>query len=380
MKWSVILLRIMCVAGLALGCQSSSENKTGTKHWEKATLVEELRIGDIDGANEYLFGRVAYVAVDREGRIYVADSQQRVVRRYDANGIFDRDIGREGEGPGEYRRLLGLCCLPNGAVAVLAVPHRIILYSADGGYLRDFRVESSVHAPRMLEYDSQSNIYVRATHGTPPIEGESEFVLLKYSSNGELLDRIRLPAKSNSHEPFTLIFPEGPLSNFEVATCSALSRLGQLVVGRNDDYAIAINSELTIKRVVERARVNPSEKSEWEAWAKFFANGGSTYTIPDVKPYYRAIYVADDGRILVHRYVAAERRDVPGRQPGDERPILHWREQTTFDVFETSGEFVGTVVVPDGVQIHAWLGESVWGVQVGDDGYQVLRWRIESQS
>ncbi len=364
---------------MTLGCQSHPEDKTATNLWGKAVLVEELRIGDLDGANEYLFGRVGHVTVDHEGSIYVADSQLKVVRRYDTNGVFDRNIGREGEGPGEYRSLLGIRCLPNGTVAVLTAPHRIVLYSADGGYLRDFRGESALYAPRMLECDTENNIYIKATHGNPPIDGEWEFVLLKYTSDGELLDRILLPAAAASHQPFTLMFPEGAFSNFEVVTCSAWSPFGYLVVGRNDDYVITVNSDAVIERSVERAVLTPGEKSDWEAWAQFFGKGGTAYTIPDVKPYYRAIYVADDGRILVHRYVEAERRDVPEREPGDERPVIHWREPATFDVFETNGEFVGTVTVPGGAQIHAWSGRYVWGVHVGDDGCQVLRWRIDPQ-
>jgi hypothetical protein len=345
--------------------------------WGKAALVEELRIGELDGDDNYLFGRVAGLAVDGDGGMYVVDSQLKLVRKYDANGVFERNIGREGEGPGEYRRILGIRCLPNGTVALLTVPHRIILYSKDGSYLRDFRVESGLQTSRMLEYDLDNHVYIKATAGNPPAGDEWEFVLLKYTSNGELLERVRLPSEARSHEAFTLIFPEGALSSFPIATCSAWSPFGYLVVGRNDEYVIEVDGQAVIDRTVDRAKMDPREKNEWNDWAQYMGQRGTTYKIPDIKPYYRSVVVADDGRIWVHRYVNAEQWDAPGREPGDERPILRWREPTTFDVFDDGGKFIGTVVVPEEARLEALSGRHVWGVQVGDDGYQVVRWRVE---
>jgi hypothetical protein len=53
------------------------------------------------------FSIVGGVAVDRGGRMYVLDSYAYRVRVYDRNGTFIRDIGRRGEGPGEFRRPRG---------------------------------------------------------------------------------------------------------------------------------------------------------------------------------------------------------------------------------------------------------------------------------
>ena len=43
------------------------------------------------------------MAVDGSGRVYVADQSPVVIKQYDSTGAFIRTIGREGEGPGEFR-------------------------------------------------------------------------------------------------------------------------------------------------------------------------------------------------------------------------------------------------------------------------------------
>jgi hypothetical protein len=71
-------------------------------------LVEELRIGVLDGPEEYQFFRIAGVAVDPNGRIFVADAGGHTVRIYDRDGTFVRGFGRPGQGPGEFTRAAGL--------------------------------------------------------------------------------------------------------------------------------------------------------------------------------------------------------------------------------------------------------------------------------
>jgi hypothetical protein len=66
-------------------------------------LVEELRIGSSSDPG-IGFSRIGNVTVDREGRLYVFESQDAQIRVYDATGRPVRRIGRRGEGPGEFRQ------------------------------------------------------------------------------------------------------------------------------------------------------------------------------------------------------------------------------------------------------------------------------------
>src|SRR5688500_432958 len=108
---------------------------------ESLRLIEEVRIGKLDGADEYLFGRIDGVAVGRQGTIYVADGQVPIIRSYDAQGRFLRNIGRQGQGPGEYANIGGIRTLRDGRLAVWDNRNgRITLYTSAGDFADSYRV------------------------------------------------------------------------------------------------------------------------------------------------------------------------------------------------------------------------------------------------
>ena len=72
----------------------------GPDEWR---LVEELRLGRVDGTGPEVFGDVHDVAVDGKGRIYVMDAGSKEVRVFGRRGRHLRNIARDGEGPGEFR-------------------------------------------------------------------------------------------------------------------------------------------------------------------------------------------------------------------------------------------------------------------------------------
>src|SRR5688572_27021186 len=102
-----------------------------------ATLVPEVRIGMVDGPPEYLFGGPSRILALRSGSIAVidwaGDLGDPIVRRYDAQGKFLGNLGRVGEGPGEYRGPTGLAEMPDGRI-VLSDPRlrRVTLYAPTG--------------------------------------------------------------------------------------------------------------------------------------------------------------------------------------------------------------------------------------------------------
>lgn len=66
-------------------------------------LIEELRLGRIDGSGPDVFANIDDLAVDAQGRIYVADVGWKDVRLFDRGGRFVRRLAPEGDGPGERR-------------------------------------------------------------------------------------------------------------------------------------------------------------------------------------------------------------------------------------------------------------------------------------
>lgn len=68
-------------------------------------FTENLTIGVKDGDENYMFGNKIFVNADASGNIYVADQDKRIVRKYDAQGIYLQSIGRPGQGPGEFQNI-----------------------------------------------------------------------------------------------------------------------------------------------------------------------------------------------------------------------------------------------------------------------------------
>jgi hypothetical protein len=81
-----------------------------------AVLREDLRIGSLDGpAALDLFGTIA---VDRAGRMWIAQPRDGRIRVFAADGSHVFDVGRQGEGPGEFGRI-GKLYYREGAVHAL---------------------------------------------------------------------------------------------------------------------------------------------------------------------------------------------------------------------------------------------------------------------
>ncbi len=109
-----------------------------TKGPETIELKELWRVGGYDD-EDVLFGVITDVIADRDGNFYLLDSQLNEVQVYSSGGEYLRTIGREGEGPGEFRGATNLLLLPSGNIGVLqAFPSKIIGLTPDGKPADDF--------------------------------------------------------------------------------------------------------------------------------------------------------------------------------------------------------------------------------------------------
>lgn len=99
---------------------------------EAPRLVEELRIGTVDGDENYQFGMIAALEVDAEGNIYVLDFQAREVKVFDPNGLYLRRMGRRGSGPGELGTPAALILRGDTAGVLDMTNRRLQWFGSDG--------------------------------------------------------------------------------------------------------------------------------------------------------------------------------------------------------------------------------------------------------
>jgi len=105
-------------------------------------LEEVFRLGGWDGGDDEFFGVIVDIEEDAEGNLYVLDAQLNEIKIYGPDGEYLNSIGREGEGPGEFRNAGGLFWLPDGRLGVVqAFPGRLITLHTDGTPGDDFTLD-----------------------------------------------------------------------------------------------------------------------------------------------------------------------------------------------------------------------------------------------
>jgi hypothetical protein len=384
---------MVLAALVGLGCQAPDETAKST---DDPTFVEELRIGVAEGADPYMIGQVHLMAVAADGTIYAADRQLNVVRAYNRAGEYLGDVGRAGEGPGEYRQINGLAVLPDGRLALLdAFQTRVILYSPDGSEVAGFRTRESVWAGRQdLDLAGDGHILVRTI--ARPEGGVRERDWRRgydvHDLDGTVVDTIMEPEPSGfvrSDAPFVVNALPMPLEPFTVRGVQAWSPDGHHLVAMNDAYEIeAVTPDgsrtVAISRAIAPAPLVGGERAQWEAITSFV---DERMTDPDfplehdgysgTKPFFRAIDVGRNGRVWVWRYVEALDGPPLPDLSGSGRPPLTWREPPTFDGFEPTGEYIGTVVLPRSFVPLLWRDDHVWGADEDAAGVRfIVRLRL----
>ena len=146
--------------------------------------------GDEDG--DILFGVITAIAVGADGNVYLLDAQLSVVHVFDGDGNFLREIGREGEGPGEFRRAGDMFLTGEGNVAVMQrMPGKIIQLTPDGDPLDNYPIpEGKDGSPLFLTNANRAgNNLIVATREF--IRGENAFkvreALLRIDNSGNIL-------------------------------------------------------------------------------------------------------------------------------------------------------------------------------------------------
>lgn len=69
-----------------------------------SNIEEYASIGNSEGKEEEMFGRIEDVAIDSRNRIFLLDSGRQVVGVFTAEGEYLATLGRRGQGPGEFER------------------------------------------------------------------------------------------------------------------------------------------------------------------------------------------------------------------------------------------------------------------------------------
>lgn len=371
----------------------------GSVWGSEATLVPEQSIGELDGAEEYLFGNIAGIDVDDGRRVHVLDSQSQNVRVFDAEGLHLRTVGRRGEGPGELETAGSVALLPDGRILVQEVLGMVVqVYDPDGRYLEQwtYHADGITLPPKPMTVDKDGQVHVVATRSSSSQFLFEQVVVL--GLDGALLTTLDPPGSDFEPPSVEVRFME-PIGGHETAPHPvpltprhhwALHPNGHFVTGISSDYRIDVGHEdgvLRIERAFEPVPVSEAERTyhredvsrgmrvsqpDWE-W-----NGPG---IPRTRPPFRGLGTGRDGRIWVT--VSTEAHPVENERHDPRNPNsdpMTWQSPLRYDVFEPDGTWLGTVVPPEGFARSprpVFDGDHVWAVSRDELGVErVVRYRI----
>jgi len=140
------LLPLLALAGLVGACAGAGEEgenaarggvqETGPTEVWRLSQEPLLEIGVREGEEEYQFFRVGGSVRLADGRIVVANTGGRELRVFGPDGSYEKTIGRDGEGPGEFRWPTRIRMLsPDSLMVWDQSLQRISFFDGDGRFL-----------------------------------------------------------------------------------------------------------------------------------------------------------------------------------------------------------------------------------------------------
>jgi hypothetical protein len=342
-------------------------------------IVEELRLGVVEGSEAEVFGRVGLAAATEEGELWIFDGLPPRILRFSRDGRPLGTVGRAGEGPGEFSGVRGMLAARGGGVVVLDEGvGRVTWFDGNGVVTRSGLVpEGAARGP--IQLDDGGSVYLRAPDYSDPDLGPGPasrpFVWLRLDDAFEVVERIPAPA-DDAEFTAGIIFPTtyGVVAPGMTRTLHVLDRQGQVLWARTRAYRILRGSAGsatpdTFAVVAARpVKKTPGEQEELEDRIRTSSAGSNAALSPE-KPLVHALSVDQDGRLWVQLRAEAERfPDLPGFQ---------WQERGVWDVWSPEGQALGRIELPP---LHFWMmadGDRFWVRAFGPMGEpQVVQYRI----
>lgn len=305
--------------------------------------LEELwRIGGETDDEDEIFGIITRVRVDANGDLYLLDSQLNEVRVFDADGSFLRSIGREGEGPGEFRAAQDMFFLADGNIAVLQIfPGRLVTLTKDGEPGDDLPLPSAPEGGFVLLNNGggvvgDNLVLSIGINNFDQAAGQfsQERSVVAVDASGEIVDTLYSETRSlNMGSP---IFVESVWASFDRVWAAGAGKA--YVPTGWDSYDIMVCGPTGVERVVNREyesrERSGEETTRWETLYNEFTRNqvpGSSWDVEDKDRDVAQIYPREDGSFWV--LTSRGQQDPPEGSLG------------VFDVFDAKGRYVQEVTL-----------------------------------
>jgi len=312
------------------------------------SLEEELIIGEKEGLEEYMFSAITSLAVDDDEDIYAMDIRQNNIRVFNKNGIYQKTIGRKGQGPGEIEMPTQILITCLNELVVYDLRMRSLNFFSLGGEFLRRTILSKMLRPARFGLDSNGDFI--GLFGF--MEERFKEGLIKFSSKQE---KVFTFAKLDP-EPYSLISKPKLLfgltkenniiwalsSKYEIQIINSGGELIRRIVKDYDPIEITEeDKKKIIFRIYVRETLPPGQKADFP---KYF------YPIDD-------LHVDDEDRIFVRTFENAEDR------------YCYY-----YDVFDPEGYYVAKVPLKAAPDLPIiWKKNKLYTVEADEEGYQTIK-------
>lgn len=328
---------------------------SGLPEWSIGSEAR-LSIGEMEGVAEYLFARVASARLLEGGRVAVADRGRGTIRIYGPGGEFERAMGREGDGPGEFRYIRDLRVREPDTLAVYdAMAFRLTRFLASGELLPEtvtFRADDGrpeIYVGRFAGGDHAA-AWIRQEPRNPTSITVDRMRMARFGPDGErrgLLGTDVGMRRLGSPTPFSPHFLGVVIGDSVYHTDGLTGAIR--VTGASGEFAGSLRADLE-PMGFDRAW-SALEVSLDSAGARRLREMRGTPGLDSV-PVISALLVDDAERLWLKRY--------------DPSVDSHWRlRQRTggeWRVLERDGTAVATVSVPAGFRLLDVRGDRAAGL------------------
>ena len=132
------------------------------------------------GADDGRFNNPTGIAVDGEGNVYVADTGNDRIQKFDNTGAFLLKWGTRGSGDGEFYSPRNIALDADGMVYVVD-GSRIQVFAGNGTFIKKWGSygsgEEQLQSPRSIAFDTDGNAYVIAGGGIKKFGSDGNFLL-----------------------------------------------------------------------------------------------------------------------------------------------------------------------------------------------------------
>ena len=321
------------------------------------SLKEDLSIGVDEGDENYMFSYPFDIDSDSHGNIYVFDFTERTIKKFDRQGIFRKNLGRKGQGPGEFDRPYGFCISAQDLIyAADSGERKIEVLNSDGIYQKAIRLKNFIE---QVSINNKDELIIHCSESTQE-DGDMRRRMSKigkYDAQNEKLEyffskkkplfrdiqseeySIRIPYERFDTDSKGNVYV-GTTNEYEI---QVYSPDGELMMRFSKKYTpIPIDREIKAKAMKQLSKI--SLRINLQEYEKLI----------DCHPIFGSISVDENDRVWIRLF-----------QPLGEDEV---REHTSFDVFSSEGKYLF------GVKIN----RDIIGQPVFKNGYVYTLARNES--